>query len=156
MAKNSKPTETPEVKTLTKEEAEKLAAKKAKRSAAKAEVKAAKAALNTFKETKEYKSLPKAIKDAIARLTIVSRREGTSRSSVMEFIQKMFPKVGTKVHELDVFKETKWGRGEFRKRIKHMLVKCEPAERMWISFDNDSESWVLRAVGEDSPKDFKL
>ena len=55
------------------------------------------------------------------------------------------------VDELELFKLTRMGRAEMRKRCRALIRDAEPAERMWIAFDEKSESWVLKGTGEKAP-----
>jgi hypothetical protein len=66
----------------------------------------------------------------------------------------MFNKVGDEVDELSLFKELKVGRKEANSLIKDNIKKVTPEERKWISFDPESESYILKAKGPTPPKDW--
>lgn len=129
--------------------------KKAARREASQKRKAAKEAVRQFLQTDECKALPKGIQAALAVLAPNKKsRGGGGGGSNLKLVQGMFPKVGTSVTELDIFKQTKKGRGEFRKLTRSVLKKADPAERMWITFNEETESWTLVAIGENAPKDW--
>ena len=51
------------------------------------------------------------------------------------------------------------GRNEMRKRTRSLIRDVAPEDRMWITFDEKTESWVLKGKGEKAPADwdgFKL
>ena len=124
-----------------------------------AEMKAAKGKLKAFTDTAPYAKLPKDVQEAITR--VIGKAAfggGGTRASGPTFVDTLIEKfadVGTAISELDIFKETKMGRSEFRKRVREALKKAVPAARRWIEFNEDTESWVLLAVGADQPKAFK-
>lgn len=128
-------------------------AKKAARKARNEQRKASKAELVKFASTDEFGKLPKAVQAAIKFLAPEKASGGRGGvSSVYEAVRTMFPKVGHAIGELDIFKQTKKGRGEFRKYVRTALKKAEPAKRLWIEFDEAKESWTLRAEGATPPK----
>ena len=133
--------------------AEQKAAKTAKKQA----VKQALAAVGQFAQTEEFGKLPKGIQAAITLITAKTARTGgtgNAGASVLSLLKGLFPKVGAKVTELEMFKQTKKGRAEIKKLVRVALRKCAPAERMWIAFDDKSETWTLIATGETAPKDW--
>lgn len=134
-------------------------AKAARKAARKAEMKNAMDALRQFAQTEEFGKLPKGIQSAIARLSMPAKRtgggSGSAGGSSLSLFRSLFPKVGAKVTELELFKATKKGRAEFKKLVRTTLRKVSPAERMWIQFDETAEIWTLVAVGEAAPKDWK-
>lgn len=145
------------IKTVELTEAEvKLAHEKAIRDKNNKEMKAAKKIVTTFQDTPEYKKLPKAIQEALKRICGKVRVGGVGGASpIADKVAELFKTVGTPVSELDLFKATKMGRGEMRKRVREALKGSVPAERRWIEFDEDSESWTLLSVGAIQPKGFK-
>jgi hypothetical protein len=139
---------------LSKEEEAKLADKKARRAESKKVLKAAKATLHDYMATADFKKLPKEVQDAINRLA-AKRKSGGVRKNWMDLFTGLFPKIGASIHELDLFKQTKMGRGEFRKKVRHALKKAEPEQRMWITFNEKAETWTLLGTGKDTPDGFK-
>lgn len=135
------------------------AEKAARKAARKAELKNAMEALRQFAQTEEFGKLPKGVQAAIARLSMPSKRTGGSSGSAggsaLALLRSLFPKVGAKVTELEVFKATKKGRSELKKLVRTTLRKVDPAERMWIAFDETAEIWTLLGVGAEAPKDWK-
>lgn len=128
--------------------------KKAARRERSKKLKAAKEAIRQFLVTEEVKALPKGIQAALALVAPAkkARSGGGGGGSNVKLLQSLFAKVGDAVSELDIFKQTKKGRGEFRKLTRSVLKKADPAERMWITFDEDAETWTLASIGESAPK----
>lgn len=113
--------------------------------------KAAKVELGKFKDTKEFKSLPETVRAAITHLSAVAT---ASAAPIMSVLTVIFPEIGTKVNELDIFKRTKKGRSEFRRVVRTGLIRAAAAERMWINFDEKTEEWEFVAVGETKPEGY--
>lgn len=118
------------------------------------EMVAARATIRKFAQTKEYAALPEDVRNAITRACGKSGggSGGGRKNPFMDTLRTLFPKAGTTISELDIFKATKMGRGEFRKRVREALKSAAPAERIWVEFNEDKESWVLLSVGADQPK----
>lgn len=119
--------------------------------------KAAQEVLHKFMDHPTFKTLTDDVKKAVERL---STKPGGGASGIGGFpssvsiLTKLFPAVGTSISELDIFRETKKGRSEFRKYTKLALKRAKDAERMWFKFDATKEEWTLIAVGVDAPKDY--
>lgn len=133
-------------KEMTKEDQAKALKKKNQ-----AEMKAAKKTLFDYSQTKDFSKLPSDIQAAIKRVS-GKRAAAGSRPSIVGTLKPMFDKVGAAVSELDIFKATKMGRGEIRKKVRETLKKAAPEERFWLEFDADSENWVFLGVGAKQPK----
>ena len=120
------------------------------------EVKSAKAILHTFATSDAVAKLPKEVVASMLRLSkapSVSRAgKGGSKNPFMDAIRGLFTKKGVVVSEIDVFVATKMGRGEMRAKVRQNLKSAVPAERMWIEFNADTESWKLLSIGEAQPK----
>lgn len=129
---------------------------KAAKAAKKAELKQAIVAIAQFSQTEDFGKLPKGIQAAISLLTSKPSRaaSGNAGAAQLSVLRGLFPKVGAKVTELEMFKQTKKGRAEIKKLVRVALRKCAPADRMWIAFDDKSETWTLVATGETAPKDW--
>lgn len=56
------------------------------------------------------------------------------------------------IDELDLFKVTRMGRAEMRKRSKELIRDVEPEDRIWVAFDTATESWVVMGRGEEAPE----
>lgn len=138
---------------LTEAEA-KTAHEKAVRDKNNKEMKAAKKALVQFQDTPEYAALPKNVQEAVTRVCGKVRAAGMV-DTFASTLTKLFPKLGDSQSELDIFMETKMGRGEFRKRVRETLKKAEPSARQWIEFDAKTEKWTLLAIGTKQPKAFQ-
>lgn len=145
--------------SLTPEEAKK-AHEKAIKDKNQKEMKAAKKIVVAFQDTAEYKALAPEIQAALKRICGKVRVGGigggnTGSDVFVDRLKAMFPKVGTSVDELEIFKATKMGRGEFRKRVRESLKRAEPANRMWVEFNADTEKWTFLARQVDLPEGFK-
>lgn len=116
------------------------------------EVTAAKQAIREF-VSGDHK-LPAPVLEAINRIVRPAKigGGGSHANPFMDAMRNLFPKPKTAVSEIDVFVATKMGRGEMRAKIRQNLKSAKPADRMWIEFNADTESWVLLAKGEKQPK----
>ena len=122
------------------------------------EMAAAKNVVKAFLSTKDSAVLPGNVTEAITRMLGKPSALGTGLSRgnpFMDNVRAMFQEIGDAVSELAVFKATKMGRGEFRKKVRENLKSSAPANRYWLEFDDGAESWVLLAIGGDQPDGFK-
>jgi len=97
-----------------------------------------------------YETLPDEVKNAIDR---VAKKAATTspKKSVLGFLVDLFPSVGTKVDEFDLWKQTKMGRAEMLKKIKYANKKADPEQVMNIAFTEDENgdgTYELVSVGE--------
>lgn len=116
-----------------------------------AELKAARAIVQEFTKTKAFTKLPEDVQQAIERVG----GKTSTRAATPVFRDKLatlFPNVGDAVSELDLFKDTKMGRGEMRKRVRETLKKSAPEGRYWVEFAEATEEWVLLHVGPEQPE----
>lgn len=74
----------------------------------------------------------------------------TGNGGILGKLREIFSKKPI-VDELELFKLTRMGRAEMRKRCRALIRDVAPEERMWISFDEKTESWVLKGTGEKAP-----
>ncbi len=120
------------------------------------EMNAARKLVKGFVQTDEFGKLPKDLQAAITR--ICGKTGGGSgggrKNPFGDKLAGLFPKVKTAVTELDIFMATKMGRGEFRKRVREALKGATVEGRLWIEFNDETESWVLLAIGGDKPAKF--
>ena len=58
----------------------------------------------------------------------------------------------SKQNENDLFISLKLGRTEMKRYMTSLIKDAEPEDRMWISFDPDSGSYKLEAIGSEAPK----
>jgi len=98
-----------------------------------------------------YETLPDSVKQAIDR---VAKKAATTspKKSVLGFLVDLFPTVGTKVDEFDLWKKTKMGRAEMLKKIKYANKKADADQVMNIEFTEDENgdgTYELISVGED-------
>lgn len=120
----------------------------------------AKKLLRAYLTTEDSAALPEDVKAAIVRI-IGKTGGGKGRSAAsgpspfVKSLMALFPSIGTSVDELAIFKATKMGRGEFRKRVRETLKSADANSRMWIEFDESAEAWTLLAVGGKQPEGFK-
>lgn len=55
------------------------------------------------------------------------------------------------VDEIELFRATRMGRSEARKRFRQLIRDAAPEARMWIAFDEQTEEWKLEGTGEQAP-----
>lgn len=156
---------TPAHEMTAEEKAKALAAenakkeKRAKKTALREQLKAAKNTLFQFTQTKEFDALTEDVKEALKRLAPEPRAAGAhvggGGSSIADIFDKLFPTVGAGIDELALFKETKWGPSEMRKRVRNALKKSKPETRKWIMFDSEKETWTLVGIGPEAPANWK-
>jgi len=143
-----------EAKNAEKKEADRKAHDKAVRAKNDKEMKDARKKVSEFMETQEYTKLPDDVKSAIKRIVGKKRTAAAGTDTFATKLIEMFPTVSSRVAELDIFMQTKMGRGEFRKRVRETLKKSEHKDRMWIEFDEGTEEWIFLAKGIKQPKGF--
>lgn len=132
------------------------AAKRAKKVKQREELKAAKKLLNDFTKTAVFNDLPADVKAALTLLAPEPRSTAFGPASpVADMFDKLFGKVGDSIGELALFKETKWGPSEMRKRVRNALKKAKPENRKWITFNHETEVWTLVGIGPEAPADWK-
>ncbi len=124
------------------------------------EMRTAKSLLKKFSGTPEYSALPADIQAAMIRVIGKVGGGGTGRTgsgsdSFAATLRTMFVKVSDSLDEFDVFKATKMGRGEFRKRVRESLKKAAFEDRQWVEFNETTEEWELLARGKKMPKGFR-
>ena len=150
-----------EAKVKAKAAADLRAEAEAKAKAAadlRAEVTAAKAILAAFKETDQYKAIPEDVRAAIERITKKAAVSGNGKETVATLIEKLFPTVGAILDEFELFKSTKMGRAEMKKKVHYAMSKCtDESKKMWIRFDEKEGegSWVYDAQQADRPSNWQ-
>jgi len=111
----------------------------------------AKATLHAFKLTDVFKDLADDVKTAIERLSKKASTAGGRSSSTHNQLKELFPEIGVAIDEFEIFKATKMGRAELKKKVFYAMKQCDPSEKQWIRFDAPLESWIKDAVGPDMP-----
>lgn len=124
-------------------------AKRAKQAEMRAELNNAKKMLFNFSQTKEFKALPEEVQAAISK---VAKKATSTRGGLLDLFNQLFPTVGATLDELELFKQTKMGRSEFRKKVYYALRKAPEDQRMWITLNEKAEVWTLTHVGKDVPE----
>lgn len=117
----------------------------------------AKLVLATFATSAAFAKLDAEIQDAITCIAVKRTGGGfggIKRNPFMETLQDFLGKVGDSVDEMEMFKATKMGRGEIKAKIRENLKKADPENRFWVQLDEESECWVLLAVGEEQPAEW--
>ena len=147
-----------ETKLTAEEQAKKAKqAERVKRDRAKREaLKANKAVVYKFTQDKAFDALPKDVQNAILHICQPTASRGGGVTSLNSMFGELFPKVGTVVTALDVFKAKQWGVPEMRKKIAEALVKAEPAKRLWIDYTEADQTWTLLGTGAKPPKTYSL
>jgi len=111
----------------------------------------AKAVLFTFMATDQFKGLDDDVQAAIIRMS-KKASSSSGKTSVYGFLADLFPEIGTAVDEFDLFKATKMGRSEMRKKVFYAMKKQEDKSKLlWIRFDEKQEAWILDAIGKTQP-----
>lgn len=100
--------------------------------------------------------IPDAVLEAIRVIVPLRAAKGASsaRSPKMQVLDKLlslFNANGGKLSLMDIFKEFRMGEGEMRVRMRNAIHDRKPEERMWISYDPNTEVYTLEAVGADAP-----
>ena len=100
--------------------------------------------------------IPDAVLEAIRVIVPLRAAKGASsaRSQKMQVLDKLlslFNANGGKLSLMDIFKEFRMGEGEMRVRMRNAIHDRKPEERMWISYDPNTEVYTLEAVGADAP-----
>lgn len=58
----------------------------------------------------------------------------------------------TGVSEMDIFKEFHIGRPDMKNKIRAFIKNVAPDERVWIAFNEDTESYSVAGYGAQAPK----
>ena len=99
-----------------------------------------------------FDSLDDNYKWAIERLA--KKATSTTRSgSTLGFLMDLF-KDTDKVNDFELFKATKMGFGEMRKKVHYAMKKSSSDQIPWVYFDNSDDSWVCLGFGGDQPEEF--
>lgn len=115
-----------------------------------------KLAKNFLRQALAEYELPEEFKKALVLVIGSGSRAGApaGTTGILGKLRDAFTKDKT-IDELKLFQMFKIGRSEMNKHAKRLISKVEPAERLWISFDAASESWVLAGTGATPPKGWK-
>jgi len=108
-----------------------------------------------IKELVDKQSDPK-YKDALAKIrpSLYGIATGGGSSSAMsKFIDFLTEKKS--VSEDEVFKQFKMGRKECASIIRKSILKVEPENRVWISFDPKTGTYKLEGKGKDAPANWQ-
>lgn len=101
--------------------------------------------------------LPDRILEAIRVLVPVrSAKEGRTsvrppKQQLLDKMLEMFLVNNNKLTLMDIFKEFRMGEGEMRVRMRNAIHDRKPEERMWITYDHDTETYELIHVGAEMP-----
>lgn len=101
--------------------------------------------------------LPNEVLEAIRVLVpIRSAKQGhaaprNAKQQVLDKLLDLFMANDGKVTLMQVFKEFRMGEGEMRVRMRNAIHDRKPEERMWITYDADTETYTLEEVGVNPP-----
>lgn len=101
--------------------------------------------------------LPNEVLEAIRVLVpIRSTKQGhaaprNAKQQVLDKLLDLFMANDGKVTLMQVFKEFRMGEGEMRVRMRNAIHDRKPEERMWITYDADTETYTLEEVGVNPP-----
>lgn len=105
--------------------------------------------------------LPEDFRKALEVL-VPNKKHGASgskagaKATILDQLAEMFGRtVGTNVSLMDIFKGFRMGEGEMRVRMRNMIYDRKPAERLWISYNADAETYTLEGLGENPPKGWR-
>lgn len=91
-----------------------------------------------------------------AALLVKPGRRVATTTSRKDVIAEYFTEqvgVGESVHEDKIWSDLKLGRAEMRKASVNLIKKAkDPEERMWISFDPETELYTYEAEGAEPPE----
>lgn len=73
------------------------------------------------------------------------------KQQVLDKLLDLFMANDGKVTLMQVFKEFRMGEGEMRIRMRNAIHDRKPEERMWITYDADTETYTLEEVGVNPP-----
>lgn len=73
------------------------------------------------------------------------------KQQVLDKLLDLFMANDGKVTLMQVFKEFRMGEGEMRVRMRNAIHDRKPEERMWITYDADTETYTLEGVGVNPP-----
>lgn len=84
----------------------------------------------------------------------VVRAASTARVTSADFLKSLFPAgVGGTISEMEIFTQFQYGRAEMRSHIVRAIKQAkEPADRVWVAFDFETKSYVLKGLGADIPE----
>lgn len=74
-----------------------------------------------------------------------------AKQQVLDKLLDLFMANDGKVTLMQVFKEFRMGEGEMRVRMRNAIHDRKPEERMWITYDADTETYTLEEVGVNPP-----
>lgn len=74
-----------------------------------------------------------------------------AKQQVLDKLLDLFMANDGKVTLMQVFKEFRMGEGEMRVRMRNAIHDRKPEERMWITYDADTETYTLEEVGLNPP-----
>ncbi len=101
--------------------------------------------------------LPNEVLEAIRVLVpIRNAKQGhaaprNAKQQVLDKLLDLFMANDGKVTLMQVFKEFRMGEGEMRVRMRNAIHDRKPEERMWITYDADTETYTLEEVGVNPP-----
>lgn len=102
--------------------------------------------------------LPNEVLDAIRVLVpIRNAKQGghaarrNAKQQILDKLLDLFMANDGKVTLMQVFKEFRMGEGEMRVRMRNAIHDRKPEERMWITYDADTETYTLEEVGVNPP-----
>jgi len=79
-------------------------------------------------------------------------RSGGSRNGLSSKLKELFM-TGEPVSEMDIFKAFKIGRPETHAHIRSFIKNVKNVDdRIWVAFDNETETYSLVAVGAEVPE----
>jgi len=97
--------------------------------------------------------LPEEVTDALNMLISFKIRKGRSGISKASKTQLIAEKLREQksMSELELFQEFKVGRQAMKAQIRMFIKKMDPENRIWVTFDEETETYNLVAEGPNPP-----
>jgi hypothetical protein len=100
-------------------------------------------------ENPEVMAAVKALTTKEATTRIVTSKNG--KVTPRGLIAELFNDIGVTVSVQDIFNKYRQGPKEIKEAIKTALKKSETADRKWIQYNSDEESFTLLDIGPNAP-----
>lgn len=93
-----------------------------------------------------------ALKSALFALKPLRTSTPTVRESIQDKLARLFgDKKSVNGYEVYQFEGTHWGTSDMRRNMVLAIKTSEPEKRLWISYNDKADEYVLEGVGKDAP-----
>jgi hypothetical protein len=135
----------------TAEDIAKLEEKKARKAARNEVKKAARLRIREYANDLEAGDLKSDLLLIVGGGRTSTKRRGPSRKAVADALRNAFLERES-LTEMEIFKEFKLGRPEMLNRIRSFIKVKDAEDRVWITFDEDAETYNLVETGPNPPE----